>query len=136
MKIKLVCIISLVLFHINVSAQRYFMCFTSDSNPKLGLSVGFDAKTERAIFLKYKGQDETISLIYVKQRFPNKGYATYETTYLEKYKGKTIGTYIFTHSGNWEYIKYIRKKDNKSFAFTINNELSIMNGEYRKTPCY
>lgn len=136
MKTQLVCIIVFCLLAIDALAQRFFMCFTNDSNPKLALMVGFDAKTEKASFVKYKGQHEAIPLSYIKKRIPNAGYATTETTYLEKYKGKQTGTYIFTHSGNWVYLKYIRKEDNKKFTFTINNDLSVENGEYRTTPCY
>lgn len=136
MKTKIFCIVVFSLLRTNASAQKFFMCFTNDSNPKLALTVGFNAKTVRASFVKYKGQDETIPLSYVKQRIPNEGYATTETTYIEKYRGTQTGTYIFTHSGNWVYIKYIRKKDNKKFTFTIDNDLSVEDGEYRTTPCY
>jgi len=118
------------------SAQKFFMCFKNDSNLELALTVAFDAKTEKAVFVKYKGQNETIPLFYSKQSVLNKGYAAYETTYIEKYRGKQTGTYIFTHSGNGEYIKYFRKKDNKTFSFTIDLDASVEHETYRKTPCY
>ncbi len=136
MKIRLMYIIIFCVLRINASAQNFFMCFTNDANPKMTLTVGFDTKTEKASFVKYKGQGETIPLYYVRQRFPHKGYATYETTYTEKYRGIQTGTYIFTHSGNYDYIKYIRKKDNKTFTFTVDLDLSIVDEAYRKTPCY
>lgn len=136
MKRILTCILVFCLVRMPVSAQHFFICFTNDLNHKLALSVGFNAKTEKAVFVKYKGQADTIPLSYVKQIFPHKGYATYETTYNEKYLGKQTGTYVFTHSGNWDYIKYIRKKDHKTFNFTIDLDTSMEGKGYRKTPCY
>lgn len=136
MKTQFTLLLFFCLLSLNASAQRFFMCFTSDTNPKLALTVGFNDKTEKAIFVKYKGQDETIPLTYIKGNISNKGNSAYDTYYSEMYGGKQTGTYIITNSGNWVYMKYIRKKDNKLFAFTIDNEQSIVDGEYRKTPCY
>lgn len=133
---KLTYIIIFCFVCIHVSAQNFYMCFTNDTNPKLALSVTFNSTSEKATFIKYKGQKETMLLSYLKRSVPAKGDAAYETTYSEKYHGKQTGTYIFTHSGNWDYIKYIRKKDGKIFNFTINLETSIKDDGYRKTPCY
>ena len=124
------------LLRMPLQAQNYFTCFKSDANPKLALTVEWNAKTEKAMFVTYKGQSEKIPLNYIKESFPAKGSATYMTVYTEKYQGKLTGTYIFTHSGNQDYIKYIRKRDNKVFNFTIDLDLSVEGEGYRKTPCY
>ena len=51
--------------------------------------------------------------------------------------GQINGKYNFTHSGNYDYIEYIRK-DGKKFKFTINlnNSLNPEGDGFRSTPCY
>jgi uncharacterized membrane protein YfhO len=116
-------------------AQKYFHCFTCDSKPSLQLSVCYE--NDKIVYVKYKGQDETIPLTFVKNKnISVTAYSTDESTYTENYRGVVNGTYKFTKSGNWYYITYKRKKDGKVFKFTIDHEKSIVNEEFRTTPCY
>lgn len=121
MKIKiLVCIF---FFAIKVNAQRKFTCFVNDKNPDLQISVCFD-NNDRAKFVKYKGQDETIPLFYSKTvRSPNPGgnppvYGF--VTYIEKYRGKITGKYVFDNASKYRLgVTYIRARDNKEFYFEV-----------------
>lgn len=118
-----------------LTAQKHFKCYVCDDNPSLQISICFE--NEKATYVKYKGQDETISLYFVKSKFEKGGaYPTTIDTYVEKYRGETNGTYVLTHSGNWDYVNYSRKSDGKKFNFTIDLSLSIKGDTYRTTPCY
>ncbi|MBK7410035.1 MAG: hypothetical protein IPL49_20460 [Saprospirales bacterium] len=115
--------------------SKYFICYTSDSNPNLAISIGFDAD-EKAIKVRYKGQEESMDLSFFKEDFQEGGaHPNIETYYTELYKGEKNGVYKLTHSGIWDYAEYTRK-DGKKFNFTIDHELSIENDGYRTTPCF
>lgn len=117
-------------------SQDYYMCFTSDTQPNLGFSIAFQKSNERAYALLYRGKSEYIPLEYKKTVF-TKGRAAYTEIYSEKYGGKVTGTYELEHNGNWVYVFYKRKKDGKTFSFTIDLEMSTQNGDpYRSSPCF
>lgn len=123
-----------LLFVQQAFAEKYFICYDADKNPKLHLSVCFE--NNKAVYVKYQGQDKSIPLTFVKTNI-QKGVAAYSDVYSEKYRGKVTGTYVMTHSGNYDYVKYTRKKDGKVFNFTINHTETISEeGNYRTTPCY
>jgi len=129
---KTISIVICLLVCISATAQKkYFLCFTENENSKLKLSIAYEKG--KAVYVKYKGQDESMRLKYVKETYQGRNTMT---TYSEQYRGKVNGTYVITHSGNWDYVTYIRKRDNKKFEFTIDHESSIVNEEYRRTPCY
>jgi hypothetical protein len=127
--------IALIVFTNLCHAQKYFICFTCDEKTSLQISVCYE--NGKAVYVKYKGQDETIPLIFLREKI-EKGSADLSTTYVEKYRGAVNGTYTITHSGNWDYVTYTRKKDNKKFNFTINHETSVneKDNSYRTTPCF
>jgi hypothetical protein len=117
-------------------AQKSFRCFDCDNNIKLKISVEY--LNDTPISVKYKGQTSSIPLKLIKgSQKTVTGYSTTEESYNEILNGQINGKYIFTHSGNWDYIVYIRKDDVK-FNFTINlNESIKPSGDgYRETPCY
>ncbi len=115
---------------------QYFICYNSDANPNLAISISFD-KEEKALKVKYKGQEEAMTLSYLKENYLEGGsYPTIETFYSEIYDGKENGVYKLTHSGNWDYAEYTRSKDGKKFKFTIDHDLSIENDGYRTSPCF
>lgn len=118
------------------SQQKTFRCFECDNNAKLKISVEY--VDDNPISLKYKGQDSSIILKKIKGTIKSqKGYNNVSETYNEIVNGQSNGKYIFTHSGNYDYIKYIRK-DGKKFDFTINLEESTnSSGDgYRTSACY
>ena len=118
------------------SQQISYRCFNCDNNIKLKISVKYVDATPFS--LKYEGQDSSVSLQKIKGSFQTQnGYSSYTESYNEIVNGKSNGKYIFTHSGIYDYIQYIRK-DGKKFKFTINLDDSINpNGdEYRITPCF
>jgi hypothetical protein len=87
--------------------------------------------------VQYRGQAESIPLLKIDEDLQNEGaYPTTETTYQEILDGEVNGTYLLTHSGNWDYAQYTRGRDGKVFSFTIDHERSIQDGEYRTTACY
>lgn len=133
---KLLLITTISLLSISSIAQeaKYWVCFTNDNNENLQLSVCFAGS--HAVSVKYKGQTETIPLEFIKEEMPKGGSCqNVITTYKEVYQGKVSGTYVYTHCGNWDYIKYIRAKDKKVFNFTINHELTGKASE-SSTPCF
>jgi hypothetical protein len=127
---------TLILSGTLVNAQKHYICYICDDNSSLQISICFE--NNKATYVKYKGEDETISLYFVKTKYEEGGaYPTTTETYVEKYRGETNGTYILTHSGIWDYVNYTRKSDGKKFNFTIDHESSAAkNGGYRTTPCY
>lgn len=115
---------------------HHYICYTHDDDTSLQLFIAFNASSN-ALFVKYKGQKDSIPLINVKEDFQNGGaYPTITQFYDEMLAGEKNGTYELTHSGNWDYAKYTRKKDGKIFRFTINHELTIQKDNYRLTPCF
>ncbi len=115
---------------------QYFICYTGDSNANLAISISFD-KDEKALKVKYKGQEEAMNLSFIKEDFQKGGaHPNIETYYSEIYNGKENGVYKLTHSGNWDYAEYTRSKDGKKFKFTIDHDLSIGTDGYRTTPCF
>lgn len=116
------------------SAQTFYKCFDSDAGSKMKITVKY--VNETAVSVKYKGQKQAIPLNFVKQII-NKDDSDSGLTslYNEKYNGKITGKYLITHSGNYDYVEY-QRKDGEVFNFTLNQNLSLINNTYRKTPCY
>jgi hypothetical protein len=117
-------------------AQRSYRCFDSDDNVKLKISVEY--LNDLPISVKYKGQSASIPLSLIKgSQKTIEGFSTIEESFNEMLNGQINGKYIFTHSGIWDYIVYIRK-DGAQFNFTINHDESLNpSGDgYREAPCY
>lgn len=118
------------------SIPAYYICYEGGENARLGLSIAF-SDDGTALYAQYKGQGESIALKKMEETMSTEGaYPVIETTYQERIDGKINGIYVLTHSGNWDYARYIRGRDNKEFSFTINHDLSIQNHSYRQSPCY
>ena len=120
------------------SQQKSYRCFECDNNVNHKISVEYVDETPFS--LKYKGQNSSILLKKIKGSLKTqKGYSSYTESYIEIVDGQPNGNgkYNFTHSGNYDYIQYIRK-DGKKFDFTINlDDSTDPNGDgYRLTPCY
>jgi hypothetical protein len=115
------------------NAQSYYKCFQADKNKKIELSVFYQNETPK--YIQFVNSKHTVSLRYKKnaESFID-GYATFSETYYGIMNGKSIGVFIFTHSGNWDYIEHIDGK--KKSNYTINNESSIDGGFFRDTPCF
>lgn len=122
-------------------AQFTYLCFENDKNKKIKLWVSFD-KNERASYVKYAGQTDSIKLVYSKiEKTENPGgipSVYWAETYLEKYQGKITGEYIFTNAGTYQLdITYLRKRDNKEFYFqVIEKEVDTVFGIHRQKPCF
>lgn len=118
------------------SQQKSFRCFDSDNDVNLKISVAYNDDTPFS--LKYINQKDSILLKRIKDSLKNQnGHSSYTESYYEIVNDQTLGKYIFTHSGNYDYIQYIRK-DGKKFNFTVNLDDSVNpDGEgYRISPCY
>lgn len=118
------------------SQQKSFRCFDSDNDVNLKISVAYNDDTPYS--LKYINQKDSILLKRIKDSLKNQnGHSAYTESYYEIVNDQTLGKYIFTHSGNYDYIQYIRK-DGKKFNFTVNLDDSVNpDGEgYRISPCY
>jgi len=113
----------------------HYRCFVSDEIKELKLSVSFDTY-DNALEVKYIGQTQGIPLTYLDEVIITPSQPATKTIYKEIDMGEETGTYELTHSGNYDYIKYIRKKDGEVFNFTIDLELSVLDIGYRSTPCY
>ncbi len=109
----------------------HYICFTEDQQKKLVIWMSFNTKGE-ALQVKYKGQEQAIDLVFVKKEPQSPGYPAMSYFYNEVYDGELNGQYIHTHSGVWDYVTYIRKKDGKKFNFTIDHDAK----PYHKTPCF
>ena len=130
----------LILFSVKVYSQTSYACFENDKNKKLRLWVSFD-KNQKAKYVKYDGQKDSIKLIYSRISKSDNGDGIpavyWAETYIEKYQGKITGEYTFTNAGTYQLdITYTRKKDNKKFyfqnfsqSFMDYSELSIYQGQ-------
>ncbi len=103
-------------------SQTKYACFENDKNKNLKISVSFN-KDNRAQYVKYGGQKDSIRIFYSKTaKYKNDGIPAYywAKTYLEKNNGKVTGEYTFTNAGTYQLdVIYLRKKDNKEFYFSI-----------------
>jgi len=131
----------LFLFTIETTAQNKYACFQNDVNPNLKISVLFDSKEKVHSVQYYSKKDKTILYYSKTTKTKNTGghppvyIAVY---YIERYKGKVTGTYIFTNAGtHGSDVTFIRKSDGKEFYFSI-IEGSQSNGEstFRNTSCF
>ncbi|NJB83068.1 hypothetical protein [Wenyingzhuangia aestuarii] len=113
------------------TTKEHYICYNADNNKNLKIWIRFH--NNKAISVKYKGSKTAISLNYLKEEFLKGGaHPTIITHYNELYNGKINGQYILTHSGIWDYVKYIRGKDQKEFNFTIDHN----SNNYSSKPCF
>ena len=121
---KQILLLICVIFSLTTSvfSQTKYACFENDKNKNLKISVSFN-KDNRALYVKYGGQKDSIQIFYSKiLKYKNDGIPAYywAKTYLEKNKGKVTGEYTFTNAGTYQLdVIYLRKKDNKEFYFSI-----------------
>jgi len=113
-----------------------YICYTSDDGSSMQLSIAFN-DDGNALFVKYKGQKDSIPLLNIKEDYQGDGaYPTITQFYDEMIDGKKNGSYELTHSGNWDYATYRPVQKDTMFKFTIHHEMTVVNGAYRKTPCF
>ena len=114
----------------------HYICYTNDGKTSIQFSIAFNAASN-ALFVKYKGQKDSIPLVNVKEDFQEDGaYPTITQFYDEMLNGEKNGTYELTHSGNWDYAKYRPAQKDTVYKFTIDHDASIVGDAYRKTPCF
>lgn len=113
----------------------HYICFREDAINDLEMSVSFDTY-DNALEVKYRGQSTPTMLHYIDEVIITPGKPATKTVYTEMLAGQENGTYEFTHSGNWDYAKYIRKSDGEEFNFTIDHDQTATVSGYRITPCY
>jgi hypothetical protein len=103
--------------------------------------VGF-GEDEKAKFVKYKGQKDSIPITYskvIKSENPGGIPAVYwEKIYLEKINGKITGKYSFTNAGTYQLdVTYARMRDKKEFYFQITEStMGVLDRPFRETPCF
>ena len=138
---KLFLLICSLLYTSKTFCQTSYACFENDENKKLRLWVSFDKK-ERAQYVKYDGQYDSIRLVYSHiEKSNNPGgipEVYWAETYLEKYNGKITGEYTFTNAGTYQLdVTYTRKRDKKEFYFQIiEKEVDPVIGIYKPRPCF
>jgi len=113
----------------------HYICFREDGIKDLEMSVSFDIY-DNALKVKYKGQSSSTMLHYVDEVIITPGEPATKTIYTEMLDGQENGRYEFTHYGNWNYAKYIRKSDGEEFNFSIDHDQTATDSGYRITPCY
>ena len=114
----------------NTVADHY-ICFNGDDNSMV-IWVSY-SREEKALEVKYKGQDKAMQLVHTKgdSRFPG-AYIVSDDYYIEMVDGKENGQYKITHSGIWDYVEYKRGTDGKIFKFTIDHNAN----PYGDAPCF
>ena len=113
-------------------AIQQYICFTMDANKGKRLWIGLGDQ-QKAVAVKYEGQNDMMDLQFTKEEFSKGGmYPTITNYYNERYQNKVNGVYKITHSGNWHYLEYTRKKDAKKFTFTVDKNTEA----YSDTPCF
>jgi hypothetical protein len=126
------------------SAQTRYVCFEHEHNKNLQLVVAFD-KNNKARYVRYKGQKDSLVLVhssYHRSKNPDGGIPAYywSESYLQKYKGKVTGEYVFTNAGTYALdLTYTRNRDQKEFYFMVNEDSldsKSEDGPYRTRPCF
>lgn len=107
----------------------YYICFNNNNDAHQTIWVSYSS-SGKSLQVKYKGDDKIINL---KQHYcrhceehPN------EYHYYEIVEKNITGIYNIIHSGNWDYVEYIRSENQKMFNFTIDHNAN----PYGKTPCF
>lgn len=113
----------------------HYICFRENDIKDLEISVSFDIYNN-ALEVKYKGQTNALLLHYIDEVIITPGKPATKTIYSEMLDGVEIGIFEFTHTGNWDYAKYVRKKDGEEFNFTIDHDQTVTGSGYRIIPCY
>lgn len=112
----------------------HFICFKNNDGNTPNITIGY-SKKDIAINVRYEGQKDVMGLQFVKKEFnegnPSDTKMYNELIYNELNEFMVNGRYEIIHSGVWDYVKYIRGRDNKVFNFTIIHDKS-----YQKTPCF
>ncbi len=106
----------------------HFIVYTEDKKASPDLLIAF-GENGKALYAKYDGMKAILDLRFESDKMDNQGaYPTMEDTYTELDMDKENGTYVLTHSGNWDYATYTRGKDGKTFQFTIDHDRSVSEG--------
>ncbi|NIJ44515.1 hypothetical protein FHR24_000954 [Wenyingzhuangia heitensis] len=114
-----------------IASKEHYICYNSDDIKDLKIWIKFN--NNKATDVKYKRQKTSIALTYLKEEFIKGGaHPTIIKYYNEIIDDKLNGQYILTHSGIWDYVKYIRVKDHKEFKFTIDHN----SNNYSDKPCF
>lgn len=116
--------------NVQTKTPDYYISYSSDDKTSKELMIAF-TENGKALFAKYYGQSRQLELKFTKDESKGKNLVMY---YDEILGGEVVGTYKLTHSGNYDYAEYTRKKDAKKFGFTINHAVTIMNDAYRTVP--
>ncbi|MFN0083083.1 MAG: hypothetical protein ACKVOM_11260 [Ferruginibacter sp.] len=121
-------------------SQTRYACFENEKNKNLKISVSFN-KDNKALFVKYGGQKDSIRIYYSKiVKSKNDGIPAYywAKTYLEKINGMITGEYTFTNAGTYQLdVTYSRKRDNKDFYFSIiEGTQGNDDPPFRLNPCF
>ncbi|WP_298426808.1 hypothetical protein [uncultured Kordia sp.] len=119
-----------------VAEPDHYICYKNDEKSSMQISIAFDIDAN-ALYVKYKGQKDSIPLQNIKEDYQDSGaYPTITQFYDELYEGKKNGTYELTHSGNWDYATYRNLKSDKVYKFTIDHDMTVTGNGYRTTPCF
>jgi len=116
--------------HVQTKNPDTYITYDSDTKNSKQLMIAF-SDDGKALYAKYYGQGRHLKLKFIKKANDERNYYDY---YDEIADGKVVGSYVLTHSGNWDYAEYTRKKDGKKFKFTINHDITIVDGAYRTSP--
>ena len=118
-----------------IPMASYFICYTENNGASPDLMIAF-RDDGKALYAKYAGMKSILDLRLEKENMETGGaYPVGEDHYTELDMNKENGTYVLTHSGNWDYAEYTRGKDGKVFNFTINHDKSVGGDGYVMEPC-
>lgn len=107
-----------------------YITYDSDNKSSKQLMIAF-SEDGKALYAKYYGQARHLQLKFVKDASEGRNIIDY---YDEIVGDEVVGTYKLTHSGNWDYVEYSPKNNDKKFKFTINHDVTIDGDTYRTTP--
>ncbi len=114
---------------VRAAMPAYYIEFKEDKGKAKNLQVAFSESGE-ALFVKYEGQERHIQVATNKDQSQG---ATIKILYDEIIHGVKAGSYLITHQGNYDYVKYTAK-NGKVFNYTIDFDKSLIRDSYRTTP--
>lgn len=111
---------------------KHYICYAMDDKPSVKIWIAF-AENNHAFKIKYKGQQESMKLEFIKEEYIEGGaYPTIKQHYHELLNETINGTYVLTHSGIWDYVEYTSVNNPKKYNFTILHD----ENPYGKNPCF
>ncbi|TDQ33066.1 hypothetical protein [Zeaxanthinibacter enoshimensis] len=118
------------------STPSYYICYRDDRDKDRVLMIAI-SENGIALWAVYKGVEDQYILVEKTRETDTSGAVPLLENSYGAFSGNTLsGTFILTHSGNWDYAKFAPADKAEEQRFTINHEASTGEKGYSTKPCF